>query len=125
MSPRLRHDGDDRVLACPECDLAGEVWKRTHKTRSYEFECKCHKCGAEFDEDDVVDREPKQSRHGGGRLAKGARKLLEADPDDVTIVTDGGTARDEKDSRHPGQGITQDRDVEDARPYYDGGAHAE
>jgi len=57
--PRHIHDDDDRVYACPSCDGAGEVYRRTHATRDYDHDFKCHKCGHVFD--DPVDRPAKAS----------------------------------------------------------------
>lgn len=48
--PRLTDTDGDDVVACPSCDVAGEVWERTHPTRDYDKPFKCHKCGAEFEE---------------------------------------------------------------------------
>jgi predicted RNA-binding Zn-ribbon protein involved in translation (DUF1610 family) len=60
--PRHIHDADDRVYACPSCDGAGEVYRRTHATRDYDKPFKCHKCGHEFEE--PIDREAKPSPVG-------------------------------------------------------------
>ena len=57
--PRYIHDDPDRVYACPECDGAGEVYKRTHATRDYDHDFKCHKCGHLFD--DPIERDAKRS----------------------------------------------------------------
>jgi predicted RNA-binding Zn-ribbon protein involved in translation (DUF1610 family) len=64
--PRHIHPEDDRVFACPECDGAGEVYRRTHATRDYDHDFKCHKCGHVFD--DAVERPAKASPvpAGGG-----------------------------------------------------------
>jgi predicted RNA-binding Zn-ribbon protein involved in translation (DUF1610 family) len=56
--PRLTNPDGDEVAACPECDVAGGVWKRTHPYRDYDKRFKCNKCGAEFDE---VNRRPQKS----------------------------------------------------------------
>jgi predicted RNA-binding Zn-ribbon protein involved in translation (DUF1610 family) len=61
---RYIHDADDRVYACPSCDAAGDVYRRTHATREYDHEFKCHKCGAEFD--DAVERDRKPTPVGTG-----------------------------------------------------------
>lgn len=67
--PRLIHGDDDRVLACPECDEAGDVYKRTHKYKTFDPACICHKCGAEFEESEIVDRE---SQHDPEKAWKAA-----------------------------------------------------
>jgi len=56
--PRLTDTDGDDVAACPECDVAGEVWERTHPHRDFDKRFKCHKCGAEFD---AVNRRPPKS----------------------------------------------------------------
>jgi len=57
--PRLTNPDGDEVAACPECDVAGKVWERTHPTRDFDKRFRCHKCGAEFD--DVNRRPPKSN----------------------------------------------------------------
>jgi rubredoxin len=47
--PRHLHDDDGMVWACPSCDVAGEVWERTHATKDFDHDFRCHKCGHEFD----------------------------------------------------------------------------
>lgn len=80
-------DEDGMVYACPRCDRADRVYRRTHSRRDYQHPYRCYDCGAEFDE--PVKRE---SRVGGEGVARprsdAAQSLLDADPDDV--VTDGG-----------------------------------
>lgn len=56
MTPRITHDSDDLVYACPDCDVAGKVYRRVDSTRSYDdAEHCCHRCGASFAE--PVERE--------------------------------------------------------------------
>lgn len=56
--PRHIHEADDRVYACPNCDGAGEVYRRTHENKDYDHPFRCHKCGNEFD--DVVERDARE-----------------------------------------------------------------
>lgn len=59
--PRVTHEETDRVLACPDCDGAGDLYKRTGNGNAYvgdvEEPYRCQKCGATFSE--PVDRPAK------------------------------------------------------------------
>lgn len=60
MSPRVYHDDEDRVYACPECDDAADVFRIEAKAKTPdEPDYKCINCGARFDEPTV--REPKSA----------------------------------------------------------------
>lgn len=56
--PRHIHPDDDKVFACPACDGAGEVYRRTHENKEFDKPFRCHKCGHEFD--DVVERDARE-----------------------------------------------------------------
>lgn len=62
--PRHIHPDDDKVFACPACDGAGEVYRRTHENKEFDKPFRCHKCGNEFD--DVVERESREAVPGDG-----------------------------------------------------------
>lgn len=61
-SNRLTHDEDGKVLACPECDHAGNIIERT-ADNTYagdpDDDCLCGACGETFDREDVVERDEK------------------------------------------------------------------
>lgn len=59
--PRLTNLDGDQVAACPECDNAGEVFARDHEYMTYDDRCRCHKCGATFDEPNL-----RSSKNTGG-----------------------------------------------------------
>lgn len=71
--PRVTHDSDDMVLACPECDTAGDIYQRTHNGNAYvgdpDEEYSCGQCSASFGEPEERDRKP--------RAAGGSRSKLE------------------------------------------------
>lgn len=89
MSPRFTHPDEDLVYACPDCDQAGDVYRRVQDNTCVggDHEFVCHKCGTGFEREDIVERE---SRHDPIKAAKMslatgvdrdtlARKLIEAE----------------------------------------------
>jgi transposase-like protein len=48
MTPNVTHPDDDRVYACPECDRAGNMWRREGRQYDADERYRCHDCGAEF-----------------------------------------------------------------------------
>lgn len=74
--PRVTHDAEDKVLACPECDTAGDIYRRTHRGNAYvgnpDEEFSCGRCSASFSE--PVER-PTKPPSGGGRRSKLERML--------------------------------------------------
>lgn len=65
---------DHEVAACPECEAAAVQTRDSSPTRD---RYRCGRCGASFDTFDV------RERRGHDGLSGMARRLLEADPDDV------------------------------------------
>lgn len=65
---RHTHPDDDRVYACPECDAAGGIYRRTHQNKDFDDPLRCHKCGHTFDDDAVVDRKSKTPADSGGMI---------------------------------------------------------
>jgi len=67
---KVKHDSPNRVYACPECDKT-----RIHKrdagwsTVQEDVEYRCWECGAEFAEDDIVDREARNTTAGPSKHA--------------------------------------------------------
>lgn len=70
------------TLACPECDSV-QLREKTGRHDGVSGTA-CNDCGAVFD--DAVRREPKREagRHGHSKV------LVEADPDDLDALLDGG-----------------------------------
>lgn len=94
----LRADGGvDMVDACPECDSAmitkhvGGLHRPIDDPPSY----RCRDCKTLFDE--PVQREPRRDVESVGNLSEAGRALLDADPDDFPIRTDGGSIADDLD----------------------------
>lgn len=65
--PRVKCDDEDKVLACPECGLAGDIYERTHTGNPYvgdpDDRFSCGLCSASFEE--PVVRPPKRGTGGG------------------------------------------------------------
>jgi len=69
------------VLACPGCDVAGNLYHRKSEDQADSDEAyRCGRCGETFDE--PVEREPKGDQVGGSYAAY-EETLLEMDPDDL------------------------------------------
>lgn len=60
--PRITHPDDGVVYACPECDVAGGVYRRTHENKEFDKPFRCGKCREEFEE--PVERPPKDTSNG-------------------------------------------------------------
>lgn len=86
--PRHVHEDEEMTFACPGCNCAGDVWRRTHPNRNYEHVYTCHKCGSEFDEPVERTKRPTGGRGVARPKSDLAKTLIDADPDD--LVTDGG-----------------------------------
>lgn len=75
--PRVTHDDPDRVLACPDCDRAGNVYERAGNGNSHagdpEAPFVCHACGATFET--PRDRPAREWRPGGGTNEPGSNGI--------------------------------------------------
>jgi len=77
---RITHDESDRVLACPACDHAGDIYHRVGSNRKGTAPYRCMKCHTNFDE--PVDRESRADPPLGepsGRHADGLPSGLDGD----------------------------------------------
>jgi DNA-directed RNA polymerase subunit RPC12/RpoP len=76
--PRVTDAPEGMVVACPECDAAGDVYRRTQTGNPYvgdpEAEYSCGKCSATFEEPNI---RAKKARSGGGSWSKLERILQE------------------------------------------------
>lgn len=87
MSPRVTHEDDDMVLACPECDQAGGIHQRKGNGNAVtdpEKPYYCEKCksGIGF----VIERESREREgraHAGGKSGLGLEDLS---PEDVGLT---------------------------------------
>jgi DNA-directed RNA polymerase subunit RPC12/RpoP len=59
---RVTHDTDDRVLACPECDKAGDIYERRGSNAQGDERFRCGQCSHRFE--DPTDREARHWREG-------------------------------------------------------------
>lgn len=88
MTPRLTHDDDGRVLACPNCDAAGRCYRRTGSDTPIEQTIRCQECGHTCRPDDLIDREnridpQRAAKHAGLPGESMAKTLHDASPDAV------------------------------------------
>jgi predicted RNA-binding Zn-ribbon protein involved in translation (DUF1610 family) len=85
--PRYIHDADDRVFACPWCDGAGEVYRRTHKHKDFDTTFACHKCGNGFE---IPVERPAKSSPGnvpnGGAVEDDDGLPAQLDPDAKELI---------------------------------------
>ena len=69
--PRVTDAPEGMVVACPDCDTAGDVYRRTKTGNPYvgdpNDKYSCGKCSSTFDEPNVRQEKP---RSGGGGLSK-------------------------------------------------------
>lgn len=78
---KLISNNDDLVQACPECDVAGNVYRRTDFEQADDDKrFRCGRCNARFDE--IVEREAKGPRTGG-KASKYEDVLAEMDPEEL------------------------------------------
>lgn len=72
------------IKACPDCD-SSEINRRDSGRFGADERWRCVRCGHTFAA--PVERSPKQP---GGNYSAAGQALLDADPDDLDLVTDGG-----------------------------------
>lgn len=78
--PNHTHPSPDRVLACPGCDTAGQLYRRQDDS------VRCHDCGHEFAVGEAIDRPPERGRNltaelrskGGGTNQLKRKTIIEA-----------------------------------------------
>lgn len=73
--PRLNAPTETRVIACPECDSAGNVYERTGGGEAWagdpDMPYHCQRCGATFEEYVERDRKPQVSGSEAGQTGLG------------------------------------------------------
>jgi len=65
MSPYASHPKDDMTYACPECDQAGNIYRRYSDRRQGDELYRCDDCGGRFDS--PVERKSRQGLPESGK----------------------------------------------------------